>query len=276
MSRKRARIVGADHRAIADAAKATPGVWLLACVYPVLESGRAAARRIRNGRQSAYEPGGAFEAYAARHDDGTAVWLRFVDGLDDVQPMPDVLTVRVPDYLPGPGYEGVHIATVDISARCQRCGGPRGRLRRHHFRKDDRHLVCDRWDNCCGHKDMYPDVLAEARTLAQVRTTPTEKLPEIRGVEGGQFFDAVNLIAEAVKDKRAMRATAAAQLLDDHGQHAAADVIRNHVRTSVTGAHITAKEVAYLLVQIDTAALNSGDWVDGRITYEATDGRFPS
>ncbi|MFE0541063.1 hypothetical protein [Streptomyces sp. NPDC058891] len=276
MSGKEARFPLTDHRAVATAAKRAPGTWLLACVYPGLESGRASARRVRVGGSPAYTPKGDFDAYAAKHDDGTAVWVRYIGSTDDLEPMPDTMRVRVPDYRPRSGYEGVQIATIEISSRCQRCGGPRGPVRPHHFRKDDRHLVCERWENACGHQDMYPSVLAEARRLEQVRTPPREQLSDIRGVEGGQFFNAVNLIAEAVKEKRALRAMAAARFLDDRDQQTAADVIRNHVRNSVSGGHITAKEAAYLLVQLDTATLNGDGWVDGRITYDATDRKGPS
>ncbi|MFE9127716.1 hypothetical protein ACFYOF_20300 [Streptomyces sp. NPDC007148] len=270
MSGKQARFPLTDHQAVADTARRNPGTWLLANVYPGLESGRASARRVRVGGSPAYAPKGDFDAYAAKHDDGTAVWVRYVGTADDLEPMPDRIRVRVPDYGPGRGYEGVHIATVEISSRCQRCGGPRGPRRSHHFRKDDATHVCDRWENSCGHQDDYRRVRAEARSLRQRRKPAADTVAEIRGIEGGVFFKAVSLIAEAVQTKHALRARAAARLLDEHGEFSAAEVIRNYVQASVSGNNVTAKEAAYLLVQIDTAALKGCRWVDGRITYEAT------
>ena len=52
--------------------------------------------------------------------------------------------------------------TVEISNKCQVCGGERGHPRPYHFCEDGEWMTVDIWDNPCGHKDFYPDILKEA------------------------------------------------------------------------------------------------------------------
>ena len=62
---------------------------------------------------------------------------------------------------------------VTISARCPRCGGPRGVPRGFNNAEDGVHWWTNVWDNACGHRDMYEAVIAEAReagTLGPART----------------------------------------------------------------------------------------------------------
>ncbi|MFI0827191.1 hypothetical protein ACH4Q7_22360 [Streptomyces roseolus] len=77
-------------------------------------------------------------------------------------------TYRVCDRGTGSGYSGVTIRTVVVSANCPTCGGPRGEATPYRFCEDGEYLTVDRWENPCGHIDMYAAVLAEARIrLAQ-------------------------------------------------------------------------------------------------------------
>jgi hypothetical protein len=55
------------------------------------------------------------------------------------------------------------IRTVTLTWVCPVCHGPRGIPKEHRFHEDGHWLTCDRWDNPCGHLDLYTAVLAEAR-----------------------------------------------------------------------------------------------------------------
>ena len=63
---------------------------------------------------------------------------------------------------------GVHpawwmkITTVTLMWTCPRCEGPRGEPYNHLFHEDGEWYECDRWDNACGHIDLYSDVALEA------------------------------------------------------------------------------------------------------------------
>lgn len=258
-----------NHNAAAEKARQAAGAWTMICVYRGFQSGDSVARGIRTGRIAAYRPAGAFEAYAAIHDDGTAVWARCVDGIPGITSMPQTLTVRVPDYGTQRGYDGVRITTVEISSKCQRCGGPRGPLTAHHFTKDDARLVCDRWVNDCGHPDEYSAVLTEAQRRVDLAGVPRPKGPEIKGVEGGQFTVPVDFIALALKAKPWMRARAAAALLEDLGHVQAAEVIRTFAESNVTGYQTSAKAAALYLIERDMGRPTSEAWADGQIGYEA-------
>jgi hypothetical protein len=258
-----------NHNAAAEKARQAPGMWTMISVYRGYQSGDSVARGIRAGRLSAYRPAGAFEAYAAMHDDGTAVWARCIDGIPDITPMPQTLTVRVPDYGTQRGYDGVRITTVEISSKCQRCGGPRGPLTAHHFVKDGTPLVCDRWVNACGHPDEYSVVLTEAQRRVDLAGVPRPKGPEIKGVEGGQFTVPVDFIALALKAKPWMRARAAAALLEGLGHTQAAEVIRAFAESNVTGYQTSAKAAALYLMERDMGRPASEAWADGQIGYEA-------
>ncbi|MER5699660.1 hypothetical protein ACWDBO_37435 [Streptomyces mirabilis] len=258
-----------NHTAAAEKARLAPGVWTMVSVYRGFQSGDSVARGIRAGRVSAYRPAGTFEAYPAMHDDGTAVWARCVDGVPDITPMPQTLTVRVPNYGTQRGYEGVRITTVEISSKCQRCGGPRGPLTAHHFVKDGTPLVCDRWVNDCGHPDEYSIVLTEAQRRVDLAGVPRPKDPQVKGVEGGQFTVPVDFIALALKTKPWMRARAVAKLLEDLGHRQAAEVIRTFAESNVTGYQTSAKAAALYLIERDMGRPANATWVDGRIGYEA-------
>ena len=80
---------------------------------------------------------------------------------------PATMTVRVIDRGTGRGYNGLAIRTVTIPAVCPTCGGPRGEATGHYFCEDGAWYTCDRWQNSCGHIDMYSAVLAEARAIAR-------------------------------------------------------------------------------------------------------------
>jgi hypothetical protein len=56
---------------------------------------------------------------------------------------------------------------IAISDRCPSCGGPRGEVYKYNFHEDGGWYNVDRWDNPCGHVDMYDSVLAEAAALEQ-------------------------------------------------------------------------------------------------------------
>lgn len=77
------------------------------------------------------------------------------------------MKVRVVDRGTSRSYEGVKIRTVAIQRSCPKCGGPRGEVYSHRFCEDGAWYDCDRWDNPCGHVDMYTDVLIEARELVE-------------------------------------------------------------------------------------------------------------
>lgn len=70
------------HADAAERARQTPGVFVLVNVYPARMSADSVVRSIRAGRGPvSYRPAADYEAYAARHDDGTALWVRYAAGL---------------------------------------------------------------------------------------------------------------------------------------------------------------------------------------------------
>lgn len=83
------------------------------------------------------------------------------------------MTVRVIDrsgWGTSRGYPVIR--RVEISTACPTCGGKRGEPYNHNFHEDGEWLSVDRWDNPCGHTDMYCAVLAEARAVSgNVSTT---------------------------------------------------------------------------------------------------------
>lgn len=64
----------------------------------------------------------------------------------------------------GYGLAGVSafIRTVEIADACPTCGGPRGEPRLVSYHEDGEGYAVSRWENPCGHRDHYADVLAEA------------------------------------------------------------------------------------------------------------------
>ncbi|MFD3844793.1 hypothetical protein ACFWVB_02735 [Streptomyces microflavus] len=153
-----------DQSRAAKAAKASPGQWTLIRVYPSSTGAKATARAVhRAERMPAFKPAGAFEAYAAMCQTGTAVWVRYVAGLKGLEPLPAERRYQVCDRGTSSSYEGVRIVTVTVSPTCPVCGGPRGEARSHRFHEDGDWLSVDMWDNACGHVDMYGAALVEHR-----------------------------------------------------------------------------------------------------------------
>lgn len=82
MSRTRPR---ADHRAVAAACHAAPGVWVRVAEYNSSQSARATARDIRNAYgayAAAYSPAGTFDARWILTEMGARVEARFTNGVD--------------------------------------------------------------------------------------------------------------------------------------------------------------------------------------------------
>lgn len=102
--------------------------------------------------------------------------------------LPEHLTMRVRVVSRGTGrsYEGVRIHTVTIQNRCPKCLGPRGEATPYRFCEDGAWYTCDRWDNPCGHVDMYGDVLAEAQQLIK-NSTPRFETCDPPGMNSHQL-----------------------------------------------------------------------------------------
>ncbi|MEU0276063.1 hypothetical protein [Streptomyces sp. NPDC006307] len=237
-----------DHAAVAAAARAERGTWMLAALYPSSATARGVAKHIRNGSEKypAYLPVGSYEAYAARAGDDEALWVRYVAGKEPVKPLPDHMTVRVRHEGGGPGYEGVGVITVAISTRCPACGGPRGwdTVTAHSFRHDDAWLVVDRWTNPCGHTDMYDAVVRESRD----RPLPP---PPIALPPGGATGP-VAVVLSAAQVRPAMHAAQAALLLEEQGYVNAAELIRAELRAR--RGHMSAKQAAAYLTECGSPA----------------------
>lgn len=233
----------ADHRETAAAARAERGAWARVFVYRATKTAHEIARLARLG-QLAYGPAGDFEAYAALVPDGAALWVRYVGGDDPVPPsLPDRMTVRVPDYGSGPDCRGVRIVEVDILPLCRICGGPRGfdRITPDRFQRDGAWHTRDRWDNPCGHKDLYEDVVAEARSLA-LRDDRTSAPVE---TDGGLHAAAVQFLVEGAAAKRFFHAKQASAALAEAGHTEAAEIIR--AQLSERRGCMSAKQAAHHL-----------------------------
>ena len=233
-----------DHPAVAAAARAKRGTWFLAAVYGTLASAQTVVRRLpRAVDLPSYEPAGDFEAYAAFHEDGHAVWVRYIGGDEPLPALPETMSVRVCDYGPGPGYSGVAIVTVTVRALCPRCGGPRGvdTIRPHRFHKDGDWYTAHRWDNPCGHVDSYSDVLREARA-----ETPAPPVTRSQDYERHhRFAEAIELIRAAAAERRVHHAKQAAQLIDASGHSDAGDLIRAEIKAR--HGHMSALQAAGFL-----------------------------
>ncbi|WP_329307007.1 hypothetical protein OG322_26155 [Streptomyces sp. NBC_01260] len=151
-----------DHVAAAVNAREERGTWLMAGLYPSSMTAKLLAQQIPVGRKDPYTPAGEFEAYQAMHDDGYALWVRYVGGDEPVPELPDRMVVRVVNQGEG---GGAGIVTVTVSTRCLRCGGPRGfdTVRPYRFPVNGVIVDADRWTNPCGHTDSHPAVLMESR-----------------------------------------------------------------------------------------------------------------
>ncbi len=81
----------------------------------------------------------------------------------------ETMTVRVIDRAAeakawgNNGFAGPVIKTVEISTACPTCGERRGKPFNHNFHEDGGWYSVDRWNNPCGHVDMYSAVLEEAK-----------------------------------------------------------------------------------------------------------------
>jgi hypothetical protein len=201
--------------ATAARARTQRGTWVHVGTCPSVRGARTVAGRIRKGTSAEFGPAGAWEAYAAACEEGEAVWARYVAGDQPVAPLPTTMTVRVRYDGSGPGYEGVGVLTVTISAHCPRCGGPRGvdTIRPHRFVHDGDHLVVDQWRNPCQHTDIYAAVVAEAR----------QERPG----------DAAGLIQAAyARQEVGTHAAQAVNLLQRHGHDDAAALLRGEIKNN--------------------------------------------
>jgi hypothetical protein len=243
----------ADHPAAAMQCLNQPGVEVLVGVYPRQTGATTVARGITRGRLRSYRPSGAYEASAHPHEWGTAVWARYVDGID-VEPLPKTMTVRVPDYGTGLGYEGVRLATVEISARCRTCGGPRGTARPEEFVRDGVRLVRDAWTNRCGHEDSYEAVLAEVLQDARAARRPKELL----SIEGGRYAAAVDLVLSHLDANPSYSAQMSAEMLRQRGQEDAAAAIEEFARTRGTGSSTSGRSAVLYLNHLDREARTAG------------------
>lgn len=255
----------ADHQAAAAAARQVPGDWTYVTVYPSGQSADGVARAIGKGTMAAYRPAGLYDAYAARHEDGAAVWVRYLDGVDDPQPLPDSLTVRVPDYGTQVGYEGVTIRTVVIYPTCQQCGAPRGKARSTRYAHDGAVLSCDTWENPCGHDDPYLSVLAEAKLREEFLTRMLPKSRQIQGLAGGLFADAVDLIGELVAHDPTIRAQAAADVVEQAGHAMPAEVIRAFANGGPAAKNMLARSAALYLNERDVQRATAAESLGGAL-----------
>ncbi|MFD0209199.1 hypothetical protein ACFVH9_08675 [Streptomyces hirsutus] len=246
-----------DHQAAAWRLELQPGVEGLVKVYASKQGGEAVARGIRNGTIAAYGPAGTFDAVAAMHSTGTAVWARYVKGLD-LPPLPETMTVSVPDYGPQAGYEGVWVVEVEIFARCQLCGCLRGPVLKDTFIRDGARHVRDTWTNVCGHKDNYQTVLEEAQRRKDRAGYRLRQHVAIKGVQGGKFTAAVGVIAEGIAETQWLSAKKAAHLVEDAGHGKAADLIWEFIRSNRSKTP-SARAAALYLMQRDTEALAAAD-----------------
>ncbi|MEH0402940.1 hypothetical protein ACFY7V_03875 [[Kitasatospora] papulosa] len=193
----------------------------------------------------AYAPAGAFEAYHARHDDGYAVWVRYVAGDQPVPELPDRMTVRVCRR-----ESGVGIVTVTVSTRCPVCGGPRGfdAIEEYRFREAGAWFTADDWINRCGHIDNAQAVLRESRERplpAPGRDLTAIDCPVIP--EPPAPDSPAGVVLAAAANWRGMRARAAVKLLDESGFSREAELVRAELLVGDSRGYKSAREVAHWL-----------------------------
>ncbi|GGZ23897.1 hypothetical protein GCM10010387_16440 [Streptomyces inusitatus] len=276
---KRGHNLYIKHAPIAAAARAERGVWRLAAVYPSPQSGQSAARRVgRAERVPSYEPAGAYEAYAAMHDDGTAVWVRYIAGAPAVEPRPSSMTYRVCDRGTSSGYQGVRVVTVTVAAECPRCGGPRGEAKPHRFHEDGDWYVVDRWSNACGHVEQYTDVLAEWRK-AVAELEIADRRDAIRAMragpaDAGEYTEAVLLLNAAAAQIKSLHARQAALFLDMRGHSEAARRVQEELKAR--DGRMSARQAALFLADLAATRAACTRCDNGRINYQCRDGEFIS
>jgi hypothetical protein len=71
------------------------------------------------------------------------------------------------------------IRAVTVAWICPICGGPRGEPQDFPFYENDQALSCDRWQNPCGHVDLYPALLEEAETNIITPECPDCRVPAV-------------------------------------------------------------------------------------------------
>lgn len=237
-----------DHPAAAEAARSQRGVWLLAAIYPSGASARTVVRRVPSASaMPAYAPAGDFEAYVAQHEEGYALWVRYVAGEEPVPVLPETMTVRVTDRGEGPGYSGVGIVTVTVAARCPQCGGPRGfdRVKPNRFPEDGAWYTADIWDNSCGHVDLYADVLKESRLRPLPRAARRELPPEPDACTPPKPGSPAAVLLSFAKVYPGKRGGWAADVLDEHGFTEEAAKVR--AEFAVQGGYWSAQAAAHFL-----------------------------
>ena len=69
----------------------------------------------------------------------------------------------------GSGLTSPVVRTVEISANCPQCGGPRGERRSLRQHDDGATYYVDVWDNACGHVDLFGPVAREAAAIREQR-----------------------------------------------------------------------------------------------------------
>ena len=234
-----------DHRTAASSARLMPGTWVFAGEFNSSVSAKSSANGIRDGRFPAYQPRGAWEAYAAPAGDTESVWVRFIGHGETVKPLPDTMTVRVADRGTGRGYEGVNVVSVTISTRCPQCGAPRGwdTVKVNRFPEDGAWYTVDVWTNPCGHEDRYAAVLTESRR---------RPVPGVRSESGpravvlpAQATGPVELILKAASETKGMHGQQAAHLLTQHGYAEEAAAVQAEL--SARGGHMSARQAAEFL-----------------------------
>lgn len=59
-------------------------------------------------------------------------------------------------------HEGIHRVKVKLNWFCPICGQPRGDIKKVKSYDGSLWMICDGWDNPCGHVDRYVNVVSEA------------------------------------------------------------------------------------------------------------------
>lgn len=105
------------------------------------------------------------------------------------------LMVRVVSRGTQRGYEGVWIERIAISAFCD-CGARRGTPYEHHFAEDGNYLTCDRWENPCGHIDLYGNLLAARHAIVDAHGQQVHLPPEVVATQELKDFMAGRVAAK--------------------------------------------------------------------------------
>lgn len=59
-------------------------------------------------------------------------------------------------------HQGIHKIKVKLNWSCPICGKPRGPIKQVRSWDGSLWMICDGWDNPCGHVDRYVNVIGEA------------------------------------------------------------------------------------------------------------------